>query len=48
LQRNQRADSRCIDGINPGQIEGDIPPMLSDSRTQNGSLIASYNSALTL
>src|SRR5205807_8753365 len=48
LQGNQTADSGGIDGINPRQIKGHVTTLLPHRRAQNGSLIASHNSALTL
>src|SRR6267378_8525451 len=48
LQRNQTADSSSIDGINPREIKGHVTTLLPNSRAQNGSLIASHNSSVTL
>src|SRR5260370_11481 len=48
LKRNQNAYSSSVNRINLSEIENHIAPMLLNSGTQDGSLLASHNSSVTL
>jgi hypothetical protein len=45
LERNQQADPGGIDGIHSPEVNHDCPSVLPTGRAQEGSFIATHNSA---